>query len=55
MARLARSVLLGYPHAVSQRGNREQTVFEENADYRRYPAGSGNAPSATASTSGLIA
>ncbi|MBE3119505.1 MAG: transposase [Candidatus Atribacteria bacterium] len=36
MARLARSVLLGYPHAVSQRGNREQTVFEENADYRRY-------------------
>jgi len=36
MARLARSVLLGYPHAVSQRANREQTVFEENADYRRY-------------------
>jgi putative transposase len=36
MARLARSVLLGYPHAVSQRGDREQTVFEESADYRRY-------------------
>lgn len=36
MARLARSVLLGYPHTVSQRGNREQTVFEEDADYRCY-------------------
>jgi putative transposase len=36
MARLARSVVLGCPHAVSQRGNREQTVFEEDADYYRY-------------------
>ncbi|MBE3142430.1 MAG: transposase [Planctomycetes bacterium] len=36
MDRLARSVVIGYPHAVSQRGNLEQTVFEEDADYRRY-------------------
>jgi putative transposase len=36
MARLARSVLLGYPHTVSQRGNREQLVFVDDADYRRY-------------------
>ena len=37
MARLARSVVLGYPHTVSQRANREQVVFfEEDADYRRY-------------------
>jgi putative transposase len=36
MARLARSTIVGYPHQVTQRGNREQIVFEEDADYRRY-------------------
>jgi hypothetical protein len=36
MARLARSIVLGYPHQVTQRGNYEQVVFEEDADYRRY-------------------
>jgi putative transposase len=36
MARLARSTIIGYPHQVTQRGNYEQTVFEEEADYRRY-------------------
>ena len=36
MARLARSTVIGYPHQVTQRGNYEQTVFEEDADYRRY-------------------
>jgi len=36
MTRLARSVVIGYPHAVNQRGNREQAVFGEDADYRRY-------------------
>ena len=36
MARLARSVVLGYPHAVCQQANPEQTVFEEDADYHRY-------------------
>jgi putative transposase len=36
MARLARSVVVGYPHAVSQRGNYDQPVFEVEADYRRY-------------------
>jgi len=36
MARLARSTIIGYPHQVTQRGNYEQTVFEEDADFRRY-------------------
>ena len=36
MARLARSVAPGYPHAVSHRGNRKQTVFGEDADHHRY-------------------
>jgi putative transposase len=36
MARLARSVVLGYPHTVCQRANCEQIVFEEDADYCRY-------------------
>jgi putative transposase len=36
MARLARSTLVSYPHQVSQRGNYEQIVFEEENDYRRY-------------------
>jgi putative transposase len=38
MARLARSTIVGYPHQVTQRGNYEQTVFEEEADFRRYLA-----------------
>jgi putative transposase len=38
MARLARSTIIGYPHQVTQRGNYEQTVFEEEADFRRYLA-----------------
>ncbi|MGZ8839918.1 MAG: transposase, partial [Candidatus Aminicenantales bacterium] len=36
MARLARSTIIGYPHHVIQRGNRDQPVFETDADYRRY-------------------
>jgi putative transposase len=36
MARLARSTIIGYPHQVTQRGNYEQTVFEGEADFRRY-------------------
>ena len=36
MARLARSTLVGYPHQVTQRGNYDQKIFEEDADYRRY-------------------
>jgi len=38
MARLARSTIVGYPHQVTQRGNYEQTVFEEDADFSRYLA-----------------
>jgi len=36
MARLARSTIIGYPHQVTQRGNYEQSVFEEEADFERY-------------------
>ena len=36
MARLARSTLVCYPHQVTQRGNYEQTVFEEEVDFQRY-------------------
>ncbi len=36
MARLARVVLPGYPHHVTQRGNRRQDVFSEPADYEFY-------------------
>ena len=38
MARLARSTIVGYPHQVTQRGNYEQTVFDEDADFSRYIA-----------------
>jgi hypothetical protein len=33
MARIARVVLPGYPHHVTQRGNRRQRVFFNNDDY----------------------
>ena len=36
MARLARSIIPGYPHDVIQRGNYDQAIFEVEADYRRY-------------------
>jgi len=36
MARLARVVVPGIPHHVTQRGNRRQTVFFEDGDYRLY-------------------
>jgi putative transposase len=38
MARTARLVVPGYPHHVTQRGNRRQTTFFSVADYRRYVA-----------------
>ena len=38
MSRLPRAVAAGYPHHVLQRGNFNQAVFEEEADYRRYLA-----------------
>jgi putative transposase len=38
MARTARLVVPGYPHHVTQRGNRRQTTFFSAADYRRYVA-----------------
>jgi len=36
MARMARVVIPGYPHHVTQRGNRRQTVFFSDADYVHY-------------------
>jgi putative transposase len=38
MARLARVVIPGIPHHVTQRGNRRQTVFFGDGDYRAYLA-----------------
>ena len=36
MARLARVVAPGYPHHVTQRGNRRQEKFFSDDDYRAY-------------------
>ena len=36
MARLARVVLPGYPHHITQRGNRRQDVFFKESDYECY-------------------
>jgi len=36
MARLARVVLPGYPHHITQRGNRRQDVFFQESDYEYY-------------------
>ncbi len=36
MSRLARITIAGYPHQVTQRGNYEQRVFEEDADFELY-------------------
>ena len=36
MARVARVVVPGYPHHVTQRGNRRQRTFFSNADYLAY-------------------
>lgn len=36
MARLARATIAGYPHHVLQRGNYDQRVFEDTADYGLY-------------------
>ena len=36
MPRLARIVIPGVPHHVTQRGNRRERTFFEDADYKRY-------------------
>jgi len=36
MARLARIVLPGIPHHITQRGNRRERVFFEDSDYALY-------------------
>lgn len=36
MARIARIVVPGYPHHITQRGNRRQATFFRDDDYRQY-------------------
>ena len=36
MARLARAVVAGYPHHITQRGNRRQQTFFDEQDYPAY-------------------
>lgn len=36
MARMARVVVPGYPHHITQRGNRKQETFFKSSDYRAY-------------------
>ena len=36
MSRIARVVASGYPHHVTQRGNRRQQTFFSDDDYREY-------------------
>jgi len=36
MARLARVILPGYPHHITQKGNRRQDVFFKDGDYQYY-------------------
>ncbi len=36
MARIARVVVPGIPHHVTQRGNRRQKTFFNDSDYRAY-------------------
>ena len=36
MARLARVVVAGIPHHITQRGNRRQEVFFRDEDYQEY-------------------
>ena len=38
MARLARAVVAGYPHHITQRGNRRQQTFFCDDDYEAYLA-----------------
>ena len=38
MARLARVILPGYPHHITQRGNRRQDVFFKESDFEYYLA-----------------
>ncbi len=37
MARLARTVIAGLPHHVTQRGNRREAIFFEDGDQEVYP------------------
>lgn len=36
MPRIARAIVVGYPHHITQRGNYRQAVFESDEDYIRY-------------------
>ena len=39
MPRMARAVAPGYPHQITQRGNRRQKTFFNNGDFKLYPFG----------------
>lgn len=36
MARVARTVVVGYPHHITQRGNNQRTVFSDDKDCNKY-------------------
>ncbi|MEW6002823.1 MAG: transposase [Nitrospirota bacterium] len=36
MPRISRAVAIGYPHHITQRGNYQQSVFEDDADFAQY-------------------
>lgn len=36
MPRISRAVAIGYPHHITQRGNYQQHVFEDEEDYLQY-------------------
>ncbi len=55
MARLARVVVPGLPHHVTQRGNRRQPAFFEAGDYGLYRVSSPRQRGAPAPPSGPIA
>ena len=55
MTRIARVVVPGLPHHVTQRGNRRERIFFEEGDYALYRDWLDNPAGASASRSQLIA
>jgi REP element-mobilizing transposase RayT len=51
MIRIARGVVPGLPHHVTQRGNRRERIFFEEGDHALLATGSGNPVTASASNS----
>jgi hypothetical protein len=55
MTRIARIVVPGLPHHVTQRGNRGEQIFFAPDDYALYGTGSPNPAGASGSPAGPIA